>query len=604
MKMPNADANAAAVVPKDDIVTTRARWHSRPVFVVAAVGYAIGLGNIWKFPYLTFKHGGITFVLAYLWALLIVGMPMLLLELTLGQKMQRGSVGSLRGITPRLAGVGWAASFSGFITCLVYNVLLGMSLVYLVQSGGDAQPWTEKNLERPLACQTAALMGTPAAEIYLFLNVTSLYGEASCTTFEEGDGGRFSTGLFIANLVCWVVIFASVVVGPKLIQLNALVSVPLRFLFLIILVFHYTGLNSEEGGTGIGWYLGGEPFPLPPDGTGITKYMSFEGANDSLFQDAYAQVFYSVGVCVGAMFAYGSYNKTKKPVIVDALLICLIDLCFAVIAGFAVWGAIGYLQAKGDVAYYQKNAVGLMFVAMPVAATVSGSTGMFGLFCFTLWLAGIDTSVGYCESLVANICDQTYMARWKAAVLVCTSGMLLSMLFTSNWGWVLFDMVDHYISNYVIIAIGMCQCISVGWLFERESTASRSEHHRKSLRSLALFYWFPVVTINFYATFGFPELQAYGILVIIVTTLMALAISKWQSNMAFISWYHEIAMCGTDKIAMSLTILSNPDGRRTFWMLPFEAYFGLLIKFVNPCCLMFLFCESLARDLAEPYGLT
>jgi SNF family Na+-dependent transporter len=193
-------------------------------------------------------------------------------------------------------------------------------------------------------------MGTPSAEIYLFLNVTSLYGETSCSTFEEGDGGRFSTGLFIANLICWAAIFAGVVVGPKLIQGVALVSVPLRFIFLIILVIHYTGLNSEENGKGIGWYLGGIPFPLPSDGTvnaksgePIIKYMSFEGANDSLFQDAYAQVFYSVGVCVGAMFAYGSYNKTKKPVIVDALLICLIDLCFAVIAGFAVWGAIGYL---------------------------------------------------------------------------------------------------------------------------------------------------------------------------------------------------------------------------------------------------------------------
>ena len=74
--------------------------------------------------------------------------------------------------------------------------------------------------------------------------------------------------------------------------------------------------------------------------------------------------------------------------------------------------------------------------------------------------------------------------------------------------------------------------------------------------------------------------------------------------MAFISWYHEIAMCGTDKIAMSLTILSNSDGRRSFWMLPFEAYFGILIKFVNPCCLMFLFFESLAKDLQEPYGMT
>ena len=71
--------------------------------------------------------------------------------------------------------------------------------------------------------------------------------------------------------------------------------------------------------------------------------MSFEDANEKLFQDAYSQVFYSIGVCVGTMFAYGSYNKTKKPVIVDSILICIIDLIFAVIAGFAVWGAIGYL---------------------------------------------------------------------------------------------------------------------------------------------------------------------------------------------------------------------------------------------------------------------
>ena len=105
------------------------------------------------------------------------------------------------------------------------------------------------------------------------------------------------------------------------------------------------------------------------------------------------------------MFAYGSYNKTKKPVIVDSILICIVDLIFAVIAGFAVWGAIGYLQAKGDVSYNQKNSVGLMFVSMPVAATVSDNKGMFGLFCFTLWISGIDTSAGYCESLVANICD-------------------------------------------------------------------------------------------------------------------------------------------------------------------------------------------------------
>jgi len=92
----------------------------------------MGIGNVWRFPYLTFKHGGTTFIMTYLWALFIVGVPMLILELTLGQKMQRGSAGSMRGIVPRLAGIGWVASFSGFVTSLIYNILLGMCVIYLL----------------------------------------------------------------------------------------------------------------------------------------------------------------------------------------------------------------------------------------------------------------------------------------------------------------------------------------------------------------------------------------------------------------------------------------------------------------------------------------
>jgi len=117
---------------------------------------------------LTFKHGGITFILTYLWALFIVGIPMLILELTLGQKMQRGSAGSMRGIVPRLAGIGWVASFSGFVTSLTYNVLLGISIIFLLKSGSE--PWAAKNFDkvRSLSCSTAELMQKPAEEIYLY----------------------------------------------------------------------------------------------------------------------------------------------------------------------------------------------------------------------------------------------------------------------------------------------------------------------------------------------------------------------------------------------------------------------------------------------------
>jgi solute carrier family 6 amino acid/orphan transporter-like 15/16/17/18/20 len=123
------------VSPKDDITTDRPRWMNRWTFLISTVSAAIGIGNVWRFPYLSFKHGGSTFIYTYLYSLFIIGIPMLILELTLGQKMQKGSAGSMRGIVPRLAGIGYVASFSGFVTALTYNILLGMSIIYLLNSG-------------------------------------------------------------------------------------------------------------------------------------------------------------------------------------------------------------------------------------------------------------------------------------------------------------------------------------------------------------------------------------------------------------------------------------------------------------------------------------
>ena len=155
-----------AFAAKDDIQTDRPRWRNNWFFVISTVGCAIGVGNVWRFPYLTFKHGGTTFIFTYIWALFIVGVPMLILELTLGQKMQRGSAGSMRGIVPRLAGIGWVASFSGFVTSLIYNILLAMCILYLLMSGSE--PWSDKNYKRTVSCQTADMMKKPSEEIYLY----------------------------------------------------------------------------------------------------------------------------------------------------------------------------------------------------------------------------------------------------------------------------------------------------------------------------------------------------------------------------------------------------------------------------------------------------
>jgi solute carrier family 6 amino acid/orphan transporter-like 15/16/17/18/20 len=148
---------------------------NRPVFVIASIGASIGVGNIWKFPYLTMKHGGATFIICYIIALLILAIPMLILELTLGQKMQKGSVGALRGIVPKLGGVGWGASMAGFVIAIIYNVWLGLCAIYLVKSGSS--PWTFGYKDRPMSCQQGSTISMKSEELYFYMNTTHFVGE-------------------------------------------------------------------------------------------------------------------------------------------------------------------------------------------------------------------------------------------------------------------------------------------------------------------------------------------------------------------------------------------------------------------------------------------
>jgi hypothetical protein len=112
-------------------------------------------------------------------------------------------------------------------------------------------------------------MQRPAEEIYLYQNVIKLYGEEYCSVYEEGDPSVFAGPLFFANLFCWIYIAASLFVGPRLIEIKAMITLPARFILIIIFVIKFAGLNSSVKGKGQGWYLGGDPFPLPlsPGGT-------------------------------------------------------------------------------------------------------------------------------------------------------------------------------------------------------------------------------------------------------------------------------------------------------------------------------------------------
>ena len=224
---------------------------------------------------------------------------------------------------------------------------------------------------------------------------------------------------------------------------------------------------------------------------------------------------------------------------------------------------------------------------------------------FFLYVSGIDSAFSYAEALVTNIIDahRGKVSRPLVAGLVCLFGALISAIFTTNFGWILFDLVDHYISNYLILAVGLMQCVSVGWFFEKDSTAAMSPDHAKSLKWMGILYWIPMVTTVFYSNFAFGAdaifITAY---VVIGEVAIALYVSWWVSDMQARHWYHEIMLCGVDKLSMSITSLSNPDGSRSWWMIIFEGYFAVMIKFVNPTFLSYLILNNLKADLDSPYA--
>jgi SNF family Na+-dependent transporter len=198
-------------------------------------------------------------------------------------------------------------------------------------------------------------------------------------------------------------------------------------------------------------------------------------------------------------------------------------------------------------------------------------------------------------------------------------GILMSLPFCSNFGWILFDLTEHYITSYIVIMVGILQCIAVGWMFEYDSTAARSPQHAKALKYLTCFFWVPMLLLGFYSNFFFPDNSLIGLIIGIPVTLIAGGLS-WKmftrdvkeedrEKHSFNSFYHEIIYCGVDKLSMSITSLSDVEIKnkkeiihRHWWMGPFETWFGLSLKYINPACLWFIFCHNLYQDFTSPYA--
>lgn len=288
------------------------------------------------------------------------------------------------------------------------------------------------------------------------------------------------------------------------------------------------------------------------------------------------------------------------------MIIALSNSTVSFVSGFAVWAVVGFLEAKGSLAQTKTSSAGLAFIAYPTAVDLMGWPNFWAFFLgLTLFLLGVDSAFSMVEAtatVVADIPSLKKVPRMLIAFIICMAGFIMSIPFCTNWGFVLFDVIDHYLCTYLLLLVGIFQCVGCGWGFDVERTLRISEKHALSLKYLTGSFWGFLFVVGL--VFVLLEQVKIAIIVLLAgVPILCILPSFIMSGLPFSQWYAEIGMCGCRKIAYSMSKLSRKSKHEVQWWEPaFTFYFSLTIKYFIPCVLWVILVNVTRTDIVKPYG--
>ncbi|MBT4446603.1 sodium-dependent transporter [archaeon] len=415
----------------------RARWSSRTIFLFAAIGSAVGLGNLWRFPYLTHKFGGGAFLIPYLIALLVLGTPLLILEFAVGQKLQKGAVDAFKTVHHKLSGIGYGALVAAFIVVTYYSAIMAWALVYFINSFQSKLPWAVD----------------PSG--FFFNGVLQI---------SEGVGtfGGINWLLFSALAAVWITIYFCVRRGVKSVGKIVAITMPLPIILLVVLLLRGITLNGAASGI---WYY------LAPNFAALLS--------TDIWIAAASQIFFTLSLAFGIMLAYASYNKETQDILGDAYITGIANSAISLLAGFVVFSVLGYMSTTTSLPIEEVVAAGpgLAFIVFPQALSLMPWGNFFSaLFFLTLLTLGIDSAFSLVEGINTAIMDRRtkdnkrkdQKTLKRIAAIVCTLAFLMGILFTSRAGLYYLDIIDHFITNFGLIMFGILECLAIGWVYGAE----------------------------------------------------------------------------------------------------------------------------------------
>jgi NSS family neurotransmitter:Na+ symporter len=475
----SADASSGPQVGADgkDGKVTRDTFNSRILFLFAAIGSAVGLGNIWRFPYVAYESGGGAFLVPYMVALLTAGIPLLWMFFALGHRFRGSAPLVFRRIHPRAEILGWFQAGISFFIAVYYAAIVGWALLYTMKS--FTKGWGENPGE--------------------YFSGEFLQAETD-TVFS----GSFVMPVLITMIVVWAVVLGTLVldVSKGIGRLNVIFIPLLLVLFLVMVV---RALFLDGAATGLDALF-------TPDWSALT--------DASVWIAAYGQIFFSLSIGFGIMITYSSYLKPRSNLTSTGLVTAFANSSFEVLAGIGVFAALGFMSAASGIPVSEvaTSGIGLAFEAFPTIINQMPAGEIFGILFFaSLAIAGVTSLISIVEVVSSAVRDKFDLPRRTAALSVGIPMAVLSILaFSATSGLVTLDIMDKFTNNIGIVLAALIAIVVVGVLtmrineLEQHLNAVSSFKVGPTWRTFLMYVTSVILTFTLLSELGTLLSEGYG----------------------------------------------------------------------------------------------
>ncbi|MBE6490743.1 MAG: sodium-dependent transporter [Methanobrevibacter sp.] len=426
-------------------------WGSNMSFILAMIGSAVGLGNIWRYPYVLYSNGGGAFYIPYIVAILLMGIPFLILEYGVGYNFKSSFAKAITKINSKWQYLGWLLPVAVFMIMIYYSAILGWDGIYMVLSffkGWGADPNT-------------------------YFTANLLQASSSFTGLTN-----FIPIIAVAMLIGWVIVWF---ISHRDLEAGlgkvSKILVPALFIIMIIIV----GFSLTLPGASIGL---AELFD--PDWSLLTHF--------EIWMAAFGQIVFSLSLGMSIAFTYASYTKDDADLVTNTISIALANSLFENFAALGVFSILGYmsLQSGTAVADLVTQGTGLVFIVYPTVFNVLGQWAyvLGPLFFLTVYLAGLTSILSTIEPLSFSIQNKFGLSRSRTMTILIVVGALISMVYATSFGGDLLGYVDTFINQIALLLGVILECIIFAWIFKAERLIDFLNSRSKTIK---LGSWWLVV---------------------------------------------------------------------------------------------------------------